>query len=72
MRVPDVLRARIDVSTRVVAGTDDPNAAVSLFHDARRSFAAQYDVVAIPGGHFCHRESPRAFAQAVVPFLATS
>ena len=44
---------------------------VSLLVDISGSTAKdlRYEVVSIPGGHFCHRESPDAFMKAVAPFL---
>jgi pimeloyl-ACP methyl ester carboxylesterase len=71
-RLPEVLRPPIDVPTRAIAGADDPNAPVELFERAGAQFRAGYDVVAIPGGHFCHRESPVQATRAIVEFLGSS
>lgn len=53
------LPKKIAVPTLAVAGTDD---AVSedIYHSASRYFD-EYEVAALPGGHFVHRESPDAF-----------
>jgi pimeloyl-ACP methyl ester carboxylesterase len=69
VRTPDFLRKQVTVPTLCVAGADDPNVGVDAFEGARRHYAAEYRVVSIPGGHFCHRESPKAFLDAVVPFI---
>jgi pimeloyl-ACP methyl ester carboxylesterase len=63
------MRAPVTVPTRAIAGADDPNAPVSLFERAGAHFRAGYDVVAIPGGHFCHRESPAACTDAILSFF---
>jgi pimeloyl-ACP methyl ester carboxylesterase len=66
---PDFLKRPIAMPSLAVCGADDPALAVSAFENARRCYASTYQVVAIPGGHFCHRESPDAFVKAVVGFL---
>jgi pimeloyl-ACP methyl ester carboxylesterase len=70
IRTPGFLRALVDVPTLAIAGADDPNASPALFESVRRQFRAPYQVTAIPGGHFCHRESPRECLAAILPFLA--
>lgn len=57
--IPAELRRPIEVPTLVVAGEDDPAVDVEAYH------RAGYEVVALPGGHFVHRESPDAFCKAV-------
>ena len=69
LQLPAFQRALIDVPALAIAGADDPNAAPELYERARPQFRAGYDVVAIPGGHFCHRESPAALLAATLPFL---
>jgi pimeloyl-ACP methyl ester carboxylesterase len=69
-RVPDFMRPKISVRTLVIAGLDDPNCPVQLYHDAGRHYLGEYRVAEVRGGHFCHRESPQAVLDAVIPFLA--
>ena len=69
--IPAELRRPIEVPTLVVAGQDDPAIEVDVYHRAARSFSAGYEVVALPGGHFVHRESPNAFVNAVTTFLSS-
>jgi pimeloyl-ACP methyl ester carboxylesterase len=59
-RVPASLRRRIHVPAAAFAGLHD-NVAASAYERARRCFAASYEVVKVPGGHFMHREHPGAF-----------
>jgi pimeloyl-ACP methyl ester carboxylesterase len=70
VRLPPVLRRPIAVPTLVVAGRDDPGAPLALYAQAKRQFTGGCEVVAIGGGHFCHRESPKEFEAAVLPFLS--
>jgi pimeloyl-ACP methyl ester carboxylesterase len=58
--VPASLRARIAVPTVAFAGMHD-NVAARAYERARRCFAASYEVVKVPGGHFMHREHPTEF-----------
>ncbi|MCA9619853.1 MAG: alpha/beta hydrolase [Myxococcales bacterium] len=69
-KVHPALKKPIEVPTLAVAGLDDPAVDVDVYHRAERAFAAGYEVATMPGGHFVHRESPRAFAEAVTTFLA--
>ena len=68
-RTPAFLRAPIGLPTLSFAGADDPALSLSVYEAARSHFRAGYEVASIPGGHFCHRESPQAFLAAVIPFL---
>ena len=68
-RTPAFMRRPISVPTLAVAGSDDPGISVAAYEHARIHFGGDYAVRAIPGGHFCHRESPQAFLDAVIPFL---
>jgi pimeloyl-ACP methyl ester carboxylesterase len=69
-RMPAFQRAPVTVPTLCIAGADDPNLGPAEFEAARAQFAAGYTVATIPGGHFCHRESPEACLAAIVPFFA--
>ncbi|MBK7861106.1 MAG: alpha/beta hydrolase [Archangiaceae bacterium] len=68
---PPFMKERIAVPTLAVAGADDPLLEPADFERARRHFTGRYEVAAIPGGHFCHRESPQAFVEAVAKFLGS-
>jgi pimeloyl-ACP methyl ester carboxylesterase len=59
-RVSPALRTKITVPSVVFAGLHD-NVAVGAYERARKSFAASYEVVKVPGGHFPHRERPTEF-----------
>lgn len=65
------LRAKIAVPTLAVAGLDDPAMGVEAYERARRKFSGRYEVATMRGGHFPHRESPAAFHEAVMAFLAS-
>jgi pimeloyl-ACP methyl ester carboxylesterase len=68
LRLPASLRARIEVPTVAFAGTEDvvePRA----YEKARHCFAASYEVVQVPGGHFLHREHPDVFVPELVRVL---
>jgi pimeloyl-ACP methyl ester carboxylesterase len=70
-RTPAFLRAPVDVPTLAICGADDPNISPAQFESARGLFRGRYEVATIPGGHFCHRESPDACVDAIVPFLSS-
>ena len=69
LRAPAMMRAPIDVPTLCIAGADDAAVNLDVYHSAKHHFSGRYEVVAIPGGHFCHCESPQAFLDAAIPFL---
>ncbi|HUB09051.1 MAG TPA: alpha/beta hydrolase [Myxococcales bacterium] len=69
VRTPAFLRRPVEVPTLNVAGADDPSVPPATFEATRAHFRAAFQVAAIPGGHFCHRESPDPFLAAVLPFL---
>ncbi len=66
---PPFMRARIAVPTLAVVGEQDPAVTVGDFERQRRHFTGRYEVAAIPGGHFCHREAPEALVTALTKFL---
>jgi pimeloyl-ACP methyl ester carboxylesterase len=66
---PAFMRARVAVPTLAVAGLHDPLLRPADFERARRHFTGPYEVASIGGGHFCHRESPGAFVEALTRFL---
>ncbi len=59
-RLPAPLRASIEVPTIAFAGLHD-HVSLRAFERARHCFAASYEVVRVPGGHFMHREHPSEF-----------
>jgi pimeloyl-ACP methyl ester carboxylesterase len=64
-RVPPPFDRPITVPTVSFAGESDmipPRA----YEKARRWFAASYEVVQVPGGHFMHREHPEPFVTELV------
>jgi pimeloyl-ACP methyl ester carboxylesterase len=68
-RLPNFMRTPIAIPTLAIAGLDDPNLALAAYERPRAQFKGSYEVKGIRGGHFCHRESPQAFLDAVLPFL---
>ena len=58
--MPASLRAAIEVPAVAFAGVDD-TVSPRVYEKARRCFAASYEVVQVPGGHFMHREHPTEF-----------
>ena len=70
--LPDFLKRKLPMPTLAVAGTTDPGVTVEDFEKAATRYKGPYQVAAIPGGHFCHRESPEAFLDALLPFLDVS
>ena len=67
-RVPASLKKQITVPTVAFAGLHD-NISPSVYERSRRSFASQYEVVQVPGGHFMHREHPEPFIADLVRVL---
>lgn len=69
--VPQSVRGRISVPTVMFAGATDPFFEPAAYERARRHFTAGYEVVALPGGHFLHREHPDEFNAALLRRLGT-
>jgi pimeloyl-ACP methyl ester carboxylesterase len=67
-RVSPSLRSKITVPSVVFAGMND-TFPVSAYERARRAYAASYEVVKVPGGHFMHREHPDAFIPELIRVL---
>lgn len=57
------------VPTTAVAGLDHPVLTPAMFEAAAPWHDAPFEVVALPGGHFLHREHPNAFADMVLSRL---
>lgn len=66
---PDFLRRKVTVKTLNIAGTDDPAITPAQFEETRSHYTAGLEVVAVPGGHFCHRESPQLVIDALLRHL---
>lgn len=65
-------RRRIEVPTAVVAALDEDFLPTSIYEDARHLFKDDYEVIALPGGHFAHREHPEKFNEALVEWLGNA
>ncbi len=70
LRTPALFRRKLEVPTLSVGGTGDPLLGEADFVRTGEHCTAGFRVAMIGGGHFCHRESERAFLDALVPFLA--
>jgi surfactin synthase thioesterase subunit len=70
LTTPSFLRTKLAMPTMCVGGTGDPLLTEADFARTGAHCAAAFRTAMIAGGHFCHRESERAFLEAVVPFLA--
>jgi pimeloyl-ACP methyl ester carboxylesterase len=70
VRAPRLLRAPIRLATLSIVGADDPGVKSEVFESVRHHYRQQYEVATVPGGHFCHRESPKAVLDALLSFLA--
>lgn len=68
---PKWLNAVLPMPTMVFAGLDDPIVTPKAYDRAAKMFSGSYEVVRVPGGHFMHRESKQAVADAVLRFLAS-
>lgn len=69
--LPASLRASVTAPAVAFAGIDD-TLSPRAYEKARRCFAASYDVVHVPGGHFMHREHPSAFIAELIRVLGTA
>ncbi|MFO0555791.1 MAG: alpha/beta hydrolase [Polyangiaceae bacterium] len=68
--LPASQRKPITVPTLAFAGLGDPIMPPAAYEAARSRFTSTYEVVAVPGAHFMHREHPQAFADALLPRLS--
>jgi pimeloyl-ACP methyl ester carboxylesterase len=65
VRLPASARVRIAVPAIAFAGEHDI-IAPRQYEKVRHCFAASYEVVQVPGGHFMHREHPDVFVRELV------
>jgi len=70
-RVSAALRTKIKVPTVSFAGLHD-TFPTRAFERSRRSYAAAYDIVKVPGGHFMHREYPDEFIAELTRVLGAA
>jgi pimeloyl-ACP methyl ester carboxylesterase len=66
---PAARRVSIVVPCAAFAGVDDTIFCPADFERGRRHFAAGYEVVTMPGGHFLHREHPERFCAELLARL---
>ena len=66
---PKWMGRRLAMPTLVFAGLDDPIITPDGYERARRHADSTYEVAAVPGGHFMHRESPQAVTDKLIEFL---
>lgn len=71
-RPPPSHRKRITIPAISFAGEHDGVLKVKDYHKARKMFANGYDVIAMPGGHFLHREHPQRFVKELLSVLPRS
>jgi pimeloyl-ACP methyl ester carboxylesterase len=70
IRSPAFLKAKVQVPTLVVAGLEDPAVEVRDYESTRGHFAKGFEVLAVRGGHFCHRESPKEVVAGLLKHFA--
>lgn len=66
--LPKGQRQKVTVPSVAFAGTADL-LPPTTFERARRCYADRYEVVAVPGGHFMHREHPDPFSRELIRVL---
>jgi pimeloyl-ACP methyl ester carboxylesterase len=64
-----LLRKRIQVPSAVFAGTGDGVLRLADYERARGRFDAPHEIIAMPGGHFLHREHPARFIDELLRVL---
>lgn len=69
---PAFMKTRVAVPTLCVAGADDPGVGVETYEATRGHFTAGFELAVIPGGHFCHRESPARLIPKLLSHLAAA
>jgi pimeloyl-ACP methyl ester carboxylesterase len=68
--LPAFMKPRIAVPTLNIAGADDPALGPETYEASRSHYSGPFEVCVIPGGHFCHRESPAAMLPRLLSHLA--
>jgi pimeloyl-ACP methyl ester carboxylesterase len=69
-RLPPSQRKPIEVPSVAFAGLHDSIFKPKAYEKARKMYRSTYEVVAMPGGHFMHREHPEHFIRELVRVLA--
>ncbi len=69
LRPPAAFRRPIAVPSATFCGTDDPILKPADYEHARRLYRAPHTIVAMPGGHFLHREHPARFHAELLAVL---
>jgi pimeloyl-ACP methyl ester carboxylesterase len=69
LRLPKSYRGRIAMPAVAFAGETDFALGPRAFERARKLHDSDYEVVALPGGHFMHREHPEQFIEALIERL---
>ncbi len=69
---PASQRKKITMPSVAFAGEQDGVLKVKDYHKASRMYANDYRVVAMPGGHFLHREHPQRFIDELLGVLPPS
>lgn len=70
VRTPGYLKAKVQVPTLCIAGQHDPAVEVRDFEATRGHFTGPFEVLPVPGGHFCHRESPQPVIEGLLRHFA--
>jgi pimeloyl-ACP methyl ester carboxylesterase len=68
--LPASQRRKITVPAAAFAGEQDDAVSVSDFRRARSRYLSSYEVVAMPGSHFMHRQYPEHFNRELLRFLS--
>lgn len=69
LSIPKENRARITVPSIAFAGETDFAMKPPAYERARRLYDDSYEVIALPGGHFLHREHPEEFNRELIARL---
>jgi len=69
LKPPPSQRKKVTVPSASFAGDDDGVLRVRDFEKARKLYAAEHTIIAMPGGHFLHREHPQRFIEELLAVL---
>jgi len=67
--LPACMKAKVTVPTLCISGGDDPALKPEDYEPTRAHFVNGMELVTVPGGHFCHRESPQLVIDAILKHL---
>lgn len=71
-RAQEFLKRKVSVPTLCVAGADDPFVSPADYEATASHFTKGFEVLAIPGGHFCHREAPDQLMPVLVRHIKST